>query len=155
LLLNQLRAIAAEGYDVTAISSRGPHVDAVTKGGVRHLAVPMTRRISPLRDLLVFLELYRVMRREHFTVVHTHTPKPALFGQIAANLAGVPVVINTIHGFTFHDDTAPAARRLLILLEKISAKFSDLIFSQNADDLETAVREGIAPRDTLRYLGNG
>lgn len=155
LLLNQLRSLVRAGYDVTGISAPGPHVETVTGAGIRHVAIPMTRRVTPLADLLSLLELYRVMRRERFTVVHAHTPKPALLGQMAARLAGVPLIVNTLHGLTFRDDTPPLKRHLLVLLEKVCAIMSDLILSQNPEDLETFVREGIAPRDKMRFLGNG
>ena len=49
------------------------------------------------------------MRRERFTIVHAHNPKPGLLAQLAARLAGVPVVVNTLHGFYFHDGMGPWA----------------------------------------------
>lgn len=155
LLLNQLRAIATEGYEVVGISSSGPDVPTVQAAGIRHIEVPMTRRLSPVADLLSLLRLYQVMRRERFTIVHTHTPKPNLLGQLAARLARVPVVMSTVHGFYFHDDMDPTWRRFYVFMEKISARCSDLILSQNSEDVETAVREGIAPRMRIRLLGNG
>jgi len=155
LLLNQLRAIADAGYDVTGISADGPHVRAVEEAGIRHIAVPMTRRMAPLADLVSLIRLYRVMRRERFTIVHTHNPKPNLFGQIAARAAGVPVVLSTVHGYYFHDRMPPLRRRVLILLEKLAARCSHLILSQSREDVETAVEEGIAPRDRVELLGNG
>jgi glycosyltransferase involved in cell wall biosynthesis len=95
------------------------------------------------------------LKRERFTVVHTHTPKPGLLGQIAARLAGVPIVINTLHGFYFHDRMSPVWRRFYIALEKIAARCSDLILSQNREDIQTAVREGICASEGIKHLGNG
>lgn len=155
VLLNQMRAMADAGYDVTGISADGPHVPAVEQAGIRHIAVPMTRRMAPLADLVSLIRLYRLIRRERFTIVHTHNPKPNLFGQIAARAAGVPVVISTVHGYYFHDRMRPLARRALILLEKLAARCSHLILSQSREDVETAVREGIAPRERIEVLGNG
>jgi glycosyltransferase involved in cell wall biosynthesis len=42
-----------------------------------------------------------------------------------------------------------------VLVETIAARFSDLILSQNPEDVRTAVRERIAPADRIRVLGNG
>lgn len=155
LLLNQLRFLREAGYDVTGISAPGEHAAAVEEAGIRHIAVPMTRRVTPLADLAALVRLYAVLRRERFTIVHVHTPKPALLGQLAARAARVPVIVNTLHGLTFRDDTPRGRRRLLVLLEKLCAAMSDFILSQNPDDIETFVREGVAPRDKLRFLGNG
>lgn len=155
LLQNQLASLIAAGYDVTGISGPGPHVPSLVAAGIEHVAVPMTRRVTPLHDLASLLSLWRVLRRERFDVVHTHTPKPALFGQLAARLAGVPVIVNTLHGLTFRDDTPPLKRQLLLWLETVCAHLSHFILSQNPDDIETFVKEGIAPRSKLRFLGNG
>jgi glycosyltransferase involved in cell wall biosynthesis len=155
LLLNQLLVIRDRGYAVTGISSRGPDVEALLSEGLPHAPVEMTRRVTPLADLLSLVRLSRLMRDRAFTIVHTHNPKPGLLGQLAARLAGVPIVVNTLHGFYFHDKMPWMARRFYVGVERLAARCSDLILSQNGEDIETAVREGIAPRARLRYLGNG
>jgi glycosyltransferase involved in cell wall biosynthesis len=155
LLLNQLRRIQDEGYDVFGISAPGPDVDALEASGIRHFAVPMTRRFTPLADLRALWALVRLMRRERFDVVHTHTPKAGLLGQLAARLSGVPVVVNTLHGFYFHDDMKPAPRRFYIWMERIAARCSDTILSQNTEDMATAVKERIASPELIKWLGNG
>ena len=99
LLLNQLQRIQGEGYEVVGISADGPEVPVVEAAGIRHFAVPMTRRITPIADLRCLWELVRIMRRERFDVVHTHTPKAGLLGQMAARLAGVRIVIHSVHGW--------------------------------------------------------
>lgn len=155
LLLNQLRSIQQEGYNVTGISSLGENVPVIEAAGIRHIAVPMTRNFTPLADLVSLWKLYRVMRRERFTIVHTHNPKPGLLGQLAARMARVPIVVNTLHGFYFHEHTPPAWRRFYITMEKIAARCSDVILSQNSEDIQTAIKEGICPPQKIKQLGNG
>ena len=77
-------------------------------------------------DLKSLQELYRTFRREKFTIVHTHNPKPGLLGQLAARMAGVPIVINTLHGFYFHDHMRPTVHRLNVTLERIAGLCSDV-----------------------------
>ena len=155
LLLNQLQRIRDEGYEVVGISAAGPDVVVLEERGIPHFPVPMTRRMTPLTDLRCLLALVRIMRRERFDVVHTHTPKAGLLGQLAARLAGVPVVANTVHGFYFHDDMKPVPRRFYVWMERIAARCSDTILSQNREDLATAIAEKIAKPEQLRWLGNG
>jgi glycosyltransferase involved in cell wall biosynthesis len=155
LLLNQLRSIQQAGYEVAGISSLGSNVAAIEAAGIRHIPVKMTRSMSPHADMSALLRLYRVMRRERFTIVHTHNPKPGLLGQLAARMAGVPIVINTLHGFYFHDAMKPARRRFYITTEKIAARCSDVILSQNREDMQTAINEGICSPNKIEYLGNG
>lgn len=155
LLLNQMRSLKTAGYDVTGISTADRHVAAVEAAGVRHLPVPMSRNFTPLSDLVSLWRLYWLMRRERFTIIHTHTPKAGLLGQLAARMAGVPIVVNTVHGFYFHDNMRPRARRFYIAMEKIAARCSDAILSQNAEDIQTALREGICRKEKIHFLGNG
>jgi len=116
----------------------------------------MTRNpFTPFQDLRSLWQLYHMISREYFTIVHTHNPKPGLLGQIAAKMANVPIIINTLHGFYFHDHMHPALRRFYITLEKIAARCSDVILSQNREDIETAISERICPPNKIKHLGNG
>lgn len=156
LLLNQLQSLQKAGYDVVGVSSPGPDVPTLTAAGISHRPVRMTRSaFTPGQDLRALFQLWLLFRRERFTIVHTHNPKPGLLGQLAAKMAGVPIVVNTIHGFPFHDHTHPAARRFLVGLERLAGRCSDAILSQNREDMATAIREGICPASKIKHLGNG
>lgn len=155
LLLNQLKSLQEVGFEVVGISSAGPDVAAVEAAGIRHIAVPMTRNFTPAADLIALKKLYDVMRRERFTIVHTHTPKPGLLGQMAARMAGVPIIVNTLHGFYFHDHMPTFWRQFYIATEKIAARCSHAILSQNSEDIQTAIREKICRPEQIEFLGNG
>jgi glycosyltransferase involved in cell wall biosynthesis len=155
LLLKQMQSIQAAGYDVVGISTPGPDVIAIEAEGVAHIPVTINRNVSPIQDLKSVWQLYRVMRREKFTIVHTHTPKAGLLAQLAARLAGVPVVINTLHGLYLHEHMRPMERRFYIALEKLAALCSDVILSQSREDMQTAIKEGICKPERIRHLGNG
>lgn len=155
LLLNQLLSLRAAGFDVTAISATGPDIEPVVAAGVRHVDVPFTRRMTPMADLRACWALWRLFRRERFTIVHTHQVKAAVFGQLAARLAGVPIVVNTVHGFYFHENTPWLKRRAWIALERLVARLSTFLLSQNREDIETAALEGICGRKKIQYIGNG
>ena len=156
LLLNQLRSLGSHGYEVTGVSSPGPDVPTIEAAGVRHIPVSMTRNpFTPVRDLGALTRLAAHFRQERFDIVHTHTPKPGLLGQLAARMARVPVVVNTIHGFYFHEHMSPLLRQFYIRMEKIAARCSDIVLCQSREDLQTALREGIGGRKKLRFLGNG
>ncbi len=156
LLLNQLRWLAGAGYEVCAISSPGPEVPAIEAAGIRHIAVPMTRRaLTPWADLRALWRLWKTFRRERFTIVHTHTPKAGLLGRLAARLAGVPVIVHTSHGFIFHERSHPLWRRLFVAMERLGAACCDLVLSVNREDIGTAVQAGICAEGKIMLLGDG
>ena len=49
-------------------------------------------------SIRTLLEMVRQFRRERVTVVHTHNELVHTYGTIAGRLAGVPCIVNTIHG---------------------------------------------------------
>jgi hypothetical protein len=91
----------------------------------------MKRKISPISDLIALFQLIFFFKKEKFDVVHTHTPKASFLGRLAAKIAGVSIIINTIHGFYFQKEDPWLKRKFFILIEKIAANISDLIFSVN------------------------
>jgi glycosyltransferase involved in cell wall biosynthesis len=156
LLLNQLRYLKQEGYEVIGISSPGEELQYIQNAGIRHIAVPMTRRaFTPLADLYALWSFIKVFRKEQPVIVHTHTLKAGIFGRWAAKLARVPVIVHTSHGFIFHEGSSWLWRSFFVLLEKLAARCSDLIFSVNHEDIETAVRQGICDHKKIVPLGKG
>lgn len=153
LLLNQLKDLQRLGYEVASISSSGPDADVVEAAGIRHIGVPMTRMITPWADLVALWRLYKVMRQERFTIVHTHTPKAGLLGRLAAFFARAPIIVYTAHGFYFHDHMNWASRRFYIFCEQVAAHCSSAIFSVNEEDRQTAIRERIGTPRKLHHGG--
>lgn len=156
LLMPQLKFLMGLGYDVYAVCSPGSLVEEIEKEGIRVKSITIKRKLlSPVSDIAAFFQLYFYFKKEKFDIVHTHAPKSGLLGQLAAKLAGVPIVINTIHGLYFTENFPYLKRKVFIFIEKISALCSALIFSQNKEDIQTMISEKIAPAQRLQYLGNG
>ena len=112
LLGPQLSAFAAAGYDVVGVSAAAPTCPTSSVAGIRHMALRhATRSVSVLDDVRAAAELYQLLRRLRPDIVHTHTPKPGIYGRRwGAGAAGVPVVVNTVHGLyaTVEDSLRPA-----------------------------------------------
>ncbi|MCI0633989.1 MAG: GNAT family N-acetyltransferase [Actinobacteria bacterium] len=155
LLLDQLRRQRDEGYDVTAISSPGPWVDDLRSEGIRFIPWTITRDWDPANDARALAELVRTVRRERFHVVHTHTPKGGVLGRVGARVAGVPCVVNTVHGFYATPDDSVRRRWPVLAAEWLAARCSDLELYQSGEDLGWARRTRIARRSRSLLLGNG
>lgn len=155
LLLEQMQAIQHAGYQVRGVASDGPYRAEVEAAGIPVDVIKMPRAVTPNRDLLALSQLVRLFRELKPTIVHTHNPKPGLLGQLAARIAGVPIIINTIHGFYFHEHSSANQRRFYIAMEKIAARCSHAILSQNREDLNAAIALKIARPEQISFLGNG
>ena len=71
----------------------GPFVGRMKERGVEtHLV-----HLAPLFNLFALWRLTRLLRRERVTILQTHGARANFYGRIAGRLAGVPVIISTIH----------------------------------------------------------
>jgi len=155
LLGPQLRAFRDAGYDVVGISAPGPYVAQLEEWGIGHVPLARaTRSFAPRRDLLALGELTRVFRRIRPDIVHTHNPKPGIYGRLAARAARVPVVVNTVHGLYALPDDRAAKRAFVYGLEWIASRGSDAELVQNIEDMDVLRRLRI-PERRLHLLGNG
>ncbi len=156
LVWPQLLEMVNAGGESIGISSPGPWVDDLSDAGVRHIALESsTRGFSLLADFRAMTQLWSVLRREDFTILHTHNPKPGVYGRILGRMARVPVVVNTVHGFYATSDDSWPKRAVVYSLEWLAARFSDAELHQNPEDLELATRLRLVAKQKIRLLGNG
>jgi len=153
MLLNQLIFLRNQGYDVYAICSSGKWVKDIEKENIKVKIIKFKRKISPFSDIIVFFRLYFYFKKEKFDIIHVHTLKPEFYGQIAAKLAKVPIILNTLHGFDFSDYDPFFKKFLFISLERIAANYSTLIFTIARHIIERAIKEKIGSPNLFKYLG--
>ena len=145
-----------EGYHVVSACAPGPYTPGLMADGYQIRPVVMDRRISPSTNARTLWQLYRLMRRETFDIVHVHTPVAAALGRIAALLAGIPIVIYTAHGFYFHDRMSWHTKKATIWIEKFLGRLAThMLFTQSGEDAATAVALSICPEEKVHWIGNG
>lgn len=151
-LLRELRE--EEGYEVVAVSSPGGQLDEVgSREGVKTVAVPMERHISPLKDLKSLWRLIRVFRREKPVMVHSITPKAGLLSMIAAWICRVPVRLHTFTGLVFPTATG-LKQKILILTDRLTCACATHIVPEGEGVKNDLITYRIT-RKPLRVLGHG
>ena len=155
LLGPQLRAFAEAGMEVVGVSAPGPFVPELESWGIRHEPlVHATRSAAVGQDLLAFGELLRLFQRLDPDIVHTHNPKPGVYGRVAARAAGVRGVVNTVHGLYASPEDSNARKAVVYALERAASLCSGAELVQNPEDLQVLTRLGV-PSRKLVLLGNG
>jgi lipopolysaccharide/colanic/teichoic acid biosynthesis glycosyltransferase/glycosyltransferase involved in cell wall biosynthesis len=98
LLRGQPAFMRARGVEIRIAAGKSPLMEAFgRRERVVTYNIPMTRAITPLRDLAALWRLWRLMKDIRPDVVHNHTPKACLLGALAGRLAGIPVA-HHVHG---------------------------------------------------------
>ena len=88
-------------------------------------------------------------------IVHTHSSKAGILGRAAARIAGVPVVVHTVHGFGFHPRQSPGVRRFYIALERLAARWTNHVIAVAQADLDEGVALGIFDRERASLIRSG
>jgi len=155
LLRNQLKAIRDDDHEVEVVCGSGPMVPSLESDGFRVHVIDNSRRIDPLADARTLIRYVRLFRREDYDLVHTHNPKLNALASVAARIAGIPRVVSTLHGLYSHEGQSPWVRGVWRTFEAVSARLSDIVLCQSAEDVRTARWRRIVPDGRLRRLGNG
>lgn len=155
LLRPQIDYFLSQNLSVEIACSPGAEVEKLQQQGYIIHPIQIDRRISPLSNLRSIYQLTQLIRRNQYDLVHVHTPIAAVLGRIAAKLAGVKRIVYTAHGFPFHDRSSPREYHFYFTVEKLTALITDLILTQNYEDIATAKKLNLCPPTKLRYLGNG
>jgi glycosyltransferase involved in cell wall biosynthesis len=155
LMDGQLGFMRERGYDVTVITAPGTLLERTAqREGVRAVAVPMSRELSPLGDAVALARLTAVLRRLRPAIVNAGTPKAGLLGVTAARLTRVPVIVYLLRGLRFEGATG-GRRLLLAACEHVAGTLCDRVFA-NGDSLrERFTALGCAPADKVWVPGSG
>lgn len=133
----------------------------------KRLVRSLVREVRPARDAAALAALVGILRREVREardragagtpplIVHTHSSKAGILGRAAARLAGVPVVIHTVHGFGFHPHQRPGVRRFYIALERLASRWTNHVVAVAQADLDEGVALGIVVRERASLIRSG
>jgi len=115
----------------------------------------LLRAIRPLSDLRALWQLYRVMRKGRYDIVHTHTSKAGLLGRLAAYFARVPMVVHTPHGHVFYGYYGPFISGVFVRLERWAASMCDRIIALTCKGAEDHIELGVAAREKFTVIHSG
>ena len=155
LLRDRVLAMRERGYDNRIVCGDGPHIPKLRGLGIPVHTLPMPRGLDPVRLAASLARLTAYLVRERVDLVHTHCSVPGVVGRLAARLARVPVVVHTVHGFHFHEPRSRLARRASLAVEQLCGRITDLLLTQNHEELGLAHRYGIGPAGRRHWIGNG
>lgn len=154
-------ALDRMGWDTTLVTGRvdpeeGDMGDLAAQVGVAPFVIGSLRNgAGLLADASTTLALYRLFRRERPAIVHLHLLKARLLGGLAARWAGVPVVIETLHGTLLAGYYRPPVTGLLVRLERWLARRMDAVIAVSPAVAGELAAFGIAPADRVHVIPLG
>jgi glycosyltransferase involved in cell wall biosynthesis len=115
----------------------------------------MVQPLHPFKDTLALLDLTAFLGKNPYHIVHTHNSKAGFLGRLAAKLAGVPVIVHTVHGFAFHDEEPLWRQRLFRNLERLASRWSDRMIFISQPLIDWALKDHIVGEDKITKIYSG
>jgi len=150
--------LAREGYEVVLVCPKDEYSEDLTNAGYRLIFWELDRQIAPLwYELLTVYRLQKIYRREKPALVNHFTLKTVIYGSLAARIAGVPRVVNSItgRGYVFQaPDFKAVLLRLLIdpIFRLVYHKLNAATTFENESDLEFFIGGGLVPNRNIHLV---
>jgi glycosyltransferase involved in cell wall biosynthesis len=150
------KAANLTNYQASALTTDPLTHEVFSRSGVGVIDLDcIWRPIRPLKDIYGLIKLVLYLRSSDFDIIHTHTSKAGFVGRLAAFLARKKVIIHTIHGFAFHENSSPRKVYFYTILEKIAALCCDRLVSVSNYHRKWALDLKICNSDKIVTISNG
>jgi glycosyltransferase involved in cell wall biosynthesis len=154
LLEGQL-AYMSNYFEVIAISAEKERLENYgEKEKVRVFPLELTRKITPIKDIAAVFKLYRFLKKEKPSIVHTHTPKAGIVGMTASWFAGVPNRLHTVAGLPLMEATG-LKRQVLNFVEKLTYRFATKVYPNSIGLYDFIITKRFTKPSKLSIIGNG
>ena len=150
----QIDYLTDEGYEVTVITSPDKEFTGRISRKARLVLIPMTRTISPGRDLIAIIKILYCIRKGSFDIVQYSSPKAALLGSLSAWLCRVPVRLYLMWGI-YYTGQEGYKKEFLRLIEKMICFFSTSVSPDSHGNLQFAAKEELCPLSKMSVVGKG
>lgn len=143
-----------EHFELVGVSSPGPALkEAHQREGIRVIALPMKRRISPIKDFVSLFRMVLLFLKERPDMIHSYTPKAGLISMLAGWITGVPVRMHTFTGLVFPTATG-LKQKLLIWTDRLTCACATHINPEGNGVKQDLIRYHITKK-TLKVIANG
>jgi glycosyltransferase involved in cell wall biosynthesis len=135
-----------------------PEIEATNFHSLKAKLVPgLGKRAGIFLTLQSFAEIRKEIRRMSPDVVNTHTSKAGLIGRLAVLSLGRkrPALVHTFHGHVFSGYFSKMKVFLFLNIEKVMARFTDLIFVAGLKVKDDLVRLSVAKNAQYRVVFPG
>lgn len=151
-----VRALSRNGYDVMVLARKDEYAQRLASLGCKFKLLSIDANgNSPGRDLALLVKYRRVLQSLRPMAYLGYTIKPNVYGSIAADGLGIPV-INNIAGLGATFIRNSMLTYLVKRLYRYSLRNSNRVFFQNADDRSLFVEAGLAREQVADLLpGSG
>lgn len=145
-----LKFFKENGYETHVATNSSNSIDYCD---VKH-KISIERSPFNIKNIFAIKQLRKIVNREKFDIIHTHTPMGSVVTRLASNKQRKKgtKVIYTAHGFHFFEG-APMINWLIYYpIEKFLSRFTDDIITINLEDYNLALRKLKSTTTNVYYI---
>ena len=125
----------ATNYNTPAYGKDNQRLDGT--GIIQH-QIDFVRSPFNIHNINIYRQLKQLMMKEHFDLVHCHTPMGSVIARLAARATKTGPVIYTAHGFHFFKGASCINWLFYYPVEKLLSYFTDQLICINQEDYNRA-----------------
>lgn len=143
-------------HEVVISLPNGDFIKPLENIGCKFIDTPIDRRgINPIKDLKLFFQYQKILKKENPDLVITYTIKPNVYGGFACRLLKIPYAVN-ITGLGTAFENGGTLKKLVTVMNKIGCKKAKVVFFENEGNRQIFIKEKIVKENqTCRLNGAG
>jgi len=154
--LDLVKELCEHQHDIILLAPQDEYSQLLIDEGYQWVDLPLEPRGEKIfQELATIVRLIMYYRKTKPDLVNHYTPKGVIYGSIAAKLAGIEKIVNTITGlgYVYSGNASKVLKRMVTFLYRISLKNTTTIF-QNPDNRDFFCQTGIVS-ETNSHLVRG
>lgn len=153
-LIPHIEKLIDEGYEVDCACNIDKEIDErLIQKGVKVYDIPFSRNPLNPKNLKAYSILSKIVKENKYDIVHVHTPVASVYGRLLKLKFKNIKTIYTVHGFHFFKGAPKLNWMIYYPIEKMMAKFTDVIITINEEDYNRAKTFNI--KETYKIDGVG
>jgi len=142
------------GWDYTVVTSEPSREGLGLPDDCEYVSIPVTRRFTPIIDLIAIYRLYRLFHKGAYDLVQYTTLKGSILGSIAAFFAKIPVRLYLMRG-AYYMGQSGLKRKLFKMLDTLICRLSTHIEFDGFQIRKFAINEGLCRMQKTSVIGEG
>lgn len=127
-----------------------PYVDKI-------IPINFEKNIFSIRNFINSFKISKIITHENYSMISTHTILAAFFSRLGVmfSLKKHSLVINTVHGYLFDENSNFIKKTIMILAEKLVRPATDSIIVMNSSDYDIAQKYNLYKKNLYSINGMG
>ncbi|MDD9339071.1 MAG: glycosyltransferase family 4 protein [Providencia heimbachae] len=155
--LDELQRLPNDKFDKYLICCGiGPLTIEAEKLGIKCIIIDsLTREISPIKDFKALINLIKILKEYRFDIVHTHSSKTGVIGRLAGFISKTPLIIHTVHGYSFPAAKNNTQRIIYYFMERVGSICGNKLICLHEIDKNIAIQKLKVKPDDIYIIPNG